>query len=129
MATFTLHLVQEIVGEINFYYLKVDGKIQYTEFEKLFLEEGNSDKEIDQLQTRMQLISQNKRLPNTQLKKIGNKEYELKTKHIRVYFFLSKNCGYVIVYAAKKDPKPKRQNQQIAKFRNIKKKYLDQLNK
>jgi len=127
MTRFTLERVTEIVEKIDFYYLLVDGKNQYKAFEELISTEGNYLKEIDQLQIRMQFVAQRKTLPISQLRPLGNKEYELKTKHIRLFYFHHENCGHVIVFAVKKDPKTKRQNQQITKFRNLKKQYLDQI--
>ncbi len=52
-----------------------------------------------------------------------NKEYELKTKHLRLYIFHQSRIGRVIVFLGKKTT----QKKDIKKFRSIKKQYFDQL--
>ena len=54
-------------------------------------------------------------------KNASNKEYEIKTHHLRVYLFHDKNIGRVIVCGGKKGT----QKADIKHFRNIKKEYFN----
>lgn len=72
-------------------------------------------------------IADCKSLPQTKFKDITpkngkNKEYEIKTHHLRVYLFHEKNTGRVIVCGGKKGS----QNSDIKHFRKIKKEYFKQ---
>ncbi|NLO02338.1 MAG: hypothetical protein GX126_08490 [Bacteroidales bacterium] len=77
--------------------------------------------------TRMHEIAELKSLPKNKFrditpKKDNIKEYEIKTKHLRVYLFHEKNTGRVIVCGGKKGTP----QSNIKHFRNIKKEYLKQ---
>jgi putative component of toxin-antitoxin plasmid stabilization module len=126
MVKFALKEIQEINGKINFFKLLIDGKCLFDEFEALIQMEGNLASELRTIQTRLYEISDCKSLPNTKFKDITpenniNKEYEIKTHHLRVYLFHEKNTGRVIVCGGKK----RTQKSDIKQFRNIKKKYFN----
>ena len=69
-------------------------------------------------------------LPNTKLRNLTPdkeliKEYELKTKHLRVYFIHLEKTGKIILIGGYK----KEQTKDIDQFRSLKKQYLDYLKK
>ena len=66
-----------------------------------------------------------KKFKDTTPKKDSVKEYEIKSKNLRVYLFHEKRKGRIIVVGAKKHPKS--QNEDILKFRRIKKDYINSL--
>ena len=125
MAKFTLKYIEEIKGKIEFYHLEVDGKIQYEEFEESLLRQGGYESELRQMESRMQEMAELRNpMPATKSRKIGNDEYEIKTRNLRRYLFHEKETGRIIVTLTKKHPKS--QNADIKKFRKIKTEYLNQ---
>ena len=127
MYTFALNEITEIKGKLKFFKLLVDGTCEYDEFEKEIINEGNLKRELTTIITRMHEIADLKSMPQNKFKDItpkkdNNKEYEIKTKHLRVYLFHEKNTGRVIVYGGKKGT----QQADIKHFRNIKKEYFKQ---
>lgn len=124
MTKFALKSIEGIKGRIDFYYMEVDGKIQYEEFEETLKVQGGYESELATIQVRMQEMAEMKNpMPATKCKKIGSDEYELKTKNLRCYLFHEKHKGRIIVTLAKK--KPKAQQKDIKKFRSIKEQYLN----
>lgn len=130
MTIFALEKIKEIKGEFKFYSLIKNGRSQYEETLKQLKKEGNYESELNTLQTRIQAFAEGQRLPETKLKKLkGNKdgipEYELKTKHLRLYMFnsLVLENSKIIVFLGKKTTQIK----DIRKFRNIKAEYIGQL--
>ncbi len=127
MYTFALNEITEINGKLKFFKLLVDGTCEYDEFEKEIINEGNLKTELKTIIIRMHEIADLKSLPKNKFKDITQKkdnikEYEIKTKHLRVYLFHEKNTGRVIVCGWKKGT----QQADIKHFRNIKKEYLKQ---
>ena len=127
MYTFALHEITEIKGKLKFFKLLVNGSCEFEEFEKEIINQGNLITELTTLITRMHEIADLKTLPKNKfrditLKNDNIKEYEIKTKHLRVYLFHEKNTGRVIVCGGKKGT----QQSEIKHFRNIKKEYLKQ---
>lgn len=127
MHTFALNEITEIKGKLKFFKLLVDGTCEYDEFEKKIINEGNLKTELTTIITRMHEIADLKLLPKSKFrditpKKDNIKEYEIKTKHLRVYLFHEKYTGRLIVCGGKKGT----QQADIKHFRNIKKEYLEQ---
>lgn len=127
MYTFALNEIIEIKGKLRFFKLLVGGTCEYDEFEKEIINEGNLQTELTTIITRMHEIADLKSLPKNKFrditpKKDNNKEYEIKTKHLRVYLFHEKNTGRIIVCGGKKGT----QQTDIKHFRNIKREYLKQ---
>lgn len=76
----------------------------------------------------MEFIANGKTLPYTKFKDITpkkeqEKEYEFKTKHLRVYAIKKKN-GKIIIMGGYKNS----QKKDISKFRSIKEEYIKSLN-
>lgn len=127
MHIFALNEITEIKGRLKFFKLLVNGTCEYDEFEKEIIKEGNLKQELTTIETRMHEIADLKSLPQNKFrditpKKDNNKEYEIKTKNLRVYLFHEKNTGRVIVCGGKKGT----QQADIKHFRNIKKEYFKQ---
>jgi hypothetical protein len=128
MPTFELEKIDAIVGKQSFYKLLKDGICEFDEFVAQTKAEGSFDKEITKIYALMQQVAELKTLPQEKFKELKNsksevKEYEIKTKHLRVYLFHQEHTGKIIVTSGKKTT----QNQNIAHFREIKKKYFETL--
>ena len=128
MYIFALHEITEIRGKLKFFKLFVNETCEYDEFEKEIINQGNLLKELTTVIARMHEIADLKTLPNNKFRDItpkndNTKEYEIKTKHLRVYLFHEKSTGRVIVCGGKKGT----QQSDIKHFRNIKKEYLKQM--
>lgn len=127
MYIFALHEITEIRGKFKFFKLFVNETCEYDEFEKEIINQGNLLKELTTVIARMHEIADLKTIPKNKFRDItpkndSTKEYEIKTKNLRVYIFHDKNTGHVIVCGGKKGT----QQSDIKHFRNIKKEYLKQ---
>ncbi len=128
MYTFALKEIEEIKGKLRLYKLIINGTCEYDEFEKGIETEGNLKSELLTVVARMHEIADLKSLPKEKFKDITPprketiKEYEIKTKHLRVYMFHDKSTGRIIVCGGKKGTQPS----DIKHFRNIKKEYFNQ---
>ena len=127
MHTFALKNIEEITGKVKIYKLLIDGSCEYDDFEKTIESEGNLTSELRTIVVRLHEIADLKALPQTKFKDItpkneSNKEYEIKTHHLRVYLFHEKKTGRIIVCGGKKGT----QESDIKYFRRIKKEYFKQ---
>ena len=127
MYTFALQEIEEIKGRLKIFKLLVNGTCEYDEFEKQIEADGNLKSELITIETRLYDIADLKSLPQTKFRDItpknaSNKEYEIKTRNLRVYLFHEKNTGRVIVCGGKKGT----QKADIKHFRNIKREYFNQ---
>jgi hypothetical protein len=96
-------------------------------FEKEIEKEGNLLSELRTIETRLHELSDCKSLPVKKFRDItpknaNNKEYEIKTHHLRVYLFHEKNTGRIIVSGGKKGS----QTADIKHFRKVKNEYFKQ---
>lgn len=126
MNKFALKQIEEIVGRLKIFKLLVNNRCEYDEFERQLETEGSFASELVTIQTRLQEIADGKLLPKEKFRNITSKkglvkEYELKTRHLRVYLFHEENTGKVVVCGGKKTTQPK----DINHFRRIKKEYLN----
>ena len=127
MNIFALKYIDEIAGRIKIFKLLVNNKCEYDEFENQIQTEGSYSSELVTIQTRLQDIADGKLLPKEKFKNITPKkelikEYEIKTRHLRVYLFHEEKTGRVIVCGGKKVT----QDKDIRHFRRIKNEYFDQ---
>lgn len=130
MSKFELKKIEAVVGKQMFYKLLKDEICEFDEFVQQIKTEGSFDKEITKIYALMQQVAELKTLPQEKFKEITNpksevKEYEIKTKHLRVYLFHQEHTGKIIVLGGKKTT----QNQDIAHFREIKKQYFESIQK
>jgi putative component of toxin-antitoxin plasmid stabilization module len=126
MNKFALKLIDEIVGQLKIFKLYVNNHCEFDEFEKQIEAEGSYSSELVTIQTRLQEIADGKLLPKEKFRNITPKkelvkEYEIKTRHLRVYLFHEEKSGRVIVCGGKKIT----QQKDIYHFRRIKKEYLN----
>ncbi len=124
MSIFVLNKITEIEGKIAFYKLFVDNVCEFDRFIEECKKDGNLKSELITIQVRMQQVSELKTLPQEKHKDITPKndlvkEYEIKTKHLRIYMFHDKENGRLVVTGGKKTS----QKSDIRHFRNIKKAY------
>ena len=126
MNKFVLKHIDEIVGRLKIFKLLVNNRSEYDEFERQIEKEGTYISELVTIQARLQDIADGKLLPKEKFRNITPKkelvkEYEIKTRHLRVYLFHEENTGRVIVCSGKKTT----QQKDINHFRRIKKEYLN----
>ncbi len=126
MSRFALKHFNEIVGRFKIFKLFVNHRCEYDEFERQIETEGSYSSELVTIQTRLQEIADGKLLPKEKFRNITPKkelvkEYEIKTRHLRVYLFHEENTGKVVVCGGKKTT----QQKDINHFRRIKKEYLN----
>lgn len=130
MRNFELKKIESIVGKQSFYDLKINGLSQYEEFSKFIDADYLAYKtEVITMFAYMDLVSNLKTLPKTKFREItpkkdNVKEYEIKSKHLRVYIFHVENSGKVVAYWGLKT----NQTKDIENFRSIKREYLEQDN-
>jgi putative component of toxin-antitoxin plasmid stabilization module len=126
MNKFALKHIDEIVGRLKIFKLLVNNRSEYDEFERKIEKEGTYISELVTIQARLHDIADGKLLPKEKLRNITPKkelvkEYEIKTRHLRVYLFHEENTGRVIVCVGKKTT----QQKDINHFRRIKREYLN----
>lgn len=135
MTKFTLKIIEAVTGKQTFEELviggtgdkhKDSGKGQLTEFEKE-LEGTTYLSEYKTIIAYMSFVSNLKTLPQNKFKEItppkeAIKEYEFKSKHLRIYCIQNVG-GKIIVLCGEKTG----QKKDIVKFRSLKKQYLESL--
>jgi len=127
MSIFALKQLEEVSGRIRIYKLITNGESEYDEFESEIQAEGTYASELTTIQARLQDIADGRLLPKEKFRNITPKkemvkEYEIKTRHLRVYLFHEEKTGRIIVCGGKKVT----QDKDIAHFRRIKKEYFNQ---
>ena len=126
MSNFVLEKIVEIDGRVSFYKLIKNGVCEFDEFQEEIKKDGNLSRELITVQARMLDVSNNKSLPQEKFRNITPKndnitEYEIKTKHLRVYLFHEKHTGKIIISGGKKTSQAK----DIKHFRKVKKLYFE----
>ena len=127
MEKFSLKLIKSVQGKQKFYKLIEDDFCPFDAFQTE-IKNSNYLSELLTIYAYMEMISNLKTLPNTKFRDITPnkstaKEYEIKSKHLRVYLFHEENTGKIIVCGGHKTS----QKSDIKYFRNLKKAYLDSL--
>ena len=125
MAKYTLERMEEIRGKQVFDKLVVDGVAPFDEF-ILQLEERYRP-EVRTLYKYMEIVANLQPLPESKFHpysdgKDGVREYEFKTKHLRVYV-IEEVGGKIVILGGKKVNQKKDQ----VTFRRLKKGYIDSL--
>lgn len=125
MPTFALKTIEQVRGKQVFEKLVVDGQIPFDTFvnevEKQF------ESELDGIFNWMNRVANNNAVPREKFHPLkGSKdscrEYEFKSKHLRVYLIEQSN-GKIVVMGGTKTNQPK----DIQQFRKIKQQYLKYL--
>lgn len=127
MLTFALEELKEFSSNLRIYKLLINKSCEYDDFEAQIQSEGTYALELITIQTRLLEIAACRLLPEEKFKNITPgketiKEYEIKTRNLRVYLFHEENTGRVIVSGGKKTDQPN----DIKRFRRIKKEYFKQ---
>lgn len=126
MTRYTLKTIDAIEGKQTFYKLEINGECQFDEYEEDIRNSGQYIEELESIYANMEDIANNKLLPRTKFKDItlnsrdNLKEYEFKSKHLRIYAMKGEN-GKVIVLGGTKNA----QKKEIKRFRSIKKDYKE----
>lgn len=131
MTNFTLKLI-EIPNTSDFVYkLLIDDNCPLDDFWKEIEELGNFQKELDKIQTIITFLAQDVRLPSKQFQELKHrskddkhKDFEIRTKRLRVYLFQEEETGKIIVLGELKKGN-KTQKKAIAKMRKIKLAYFE----
>ncbi len=125
MKEYSLNKIEEIDGKQVFYKLEIGGVCQFDEYVNEIIRDGQYIDEYASLIANMEDIANLKLLPKTKFrditlsKKDKVKEYEFKTKHLRVYA-IKNDAGKLILLGGYKNS----QKKDINKFRALKDSYL-----
>lgn len=126
MKEYSLNKIEEIEGKQVFYKLEIGGVCQFDEYVKEIERDGQYIDEYTSLIANMEDIANNNLLPKTKFrditpsKKDKVKEYEFKTRHLRVYA-IKNEAGKLILMGGYKNT----QKKDINKFRALKDSYLN----
>ena len=117
--------IKDITGRQRIEKLSIDGIVPFDEFEKTFVQQYRS--EITGIYYYLEQISLLRSLPNTKFKDVTPKgeeikEYELKTKHLRVYM-IAQEGGKLLILGGQKNS----QKKDFRTFRSIKSQYIQTL--
>jgi len=126
MHTFTLEPMGEVRGRIPFFKLVIDGHCPFDAFCDQIQREGHQAKLTISTFTIMNQVSNLQRLPKEIVRDItpareGVREYEIKRGALR--FYLIKFKGHIVILGGKKGT----QQKDIARFRSLKKSYLNSI--
>jgi len=130
MSTFVLKKLEAVVGRQQFFELVVDDNSQFNDYCQTIKDNKQYYSELLKIFTLMNMVSQLKMLPQTKFKDITPnkelvKEYEFKSKHLRVYAFHMEKTGKIVAYGGYKNT----QKDDIPKFRSYKSRYLKSFQK
>jgi putative component of toxin-antitoxin plasmid stabilization module len=129
MSKFALETIDSISGKQVFEKLIIDETCQFDEFEKRIVKNPKYKSELASLYLYMEEVAKGNSLPKRKFKDITPdketvKEYEFKSNNLRIYAIKKEN-GKIIILAGTKN----KQNKDIRKFRGIKKRYLEYIDK
>ncbi|MDP1726590.1 MAG: hypothetical protein Q8M15_07380 [Bacteroidota bacterium] len=128
MTKFVLKRKSKVGSVVNYFKLYINGKSPFAEFCDGVYKAGNYEEEIDKIEAWIDIHSEGQELPDGSIKPLGRdakdpyKDFEFRTKHIRVYFFRDEETGDIIVLGGMNDKKEKDKN--LAKMRAIKMEYF-----
>lgn len=125
MSIFTLKKIEAVAGKQEFFELLIDGKSQYEEFHLEISEQTTYVSELKTILSYMSFVAELRMLPQSKFRDItpsndNVKEYEFKSKHLRVYTFHLEKTGKVVAFWGYKNT----QKEDIIKFRSLKKQYI-----
>jgi hypothetical protein len=126
MPTFALKPIEEVTGRLTFYRLYVDGTCEWEEFWNAYANDPQYATELEAIQRRMELLAELRPVNSPskwkELKRNKSdpyKDYEIKTKHLRAYYFKVDEGNAVVLIGFKKD-----QDKDINRLRRIKQAYF-----
>lgn len=123
MHTFTVRKIEAVEGVQQFLQLEINGRGQLDVFEES-LRGSTYEREFAVMLTYMEYVANNGSLPQTRFRDITPakdpvKEYEFKSKHLRIYACRYPGGKLIILGGKKSD-----QKKDITRFRSLKKQYL-----
>ncbi len=126
MPIFTVRKVAAVQAKQALDELEIDGAGQLAEFERT-LQDKQFLSEFRTLLTYMEYVSNGNSLPDTKFKDVTPtgeriKEYEFKSKHLRLYAIKKENGKLIILGGFKTTQKA-----DFRRFRSLKQQYLDSL--
>lgn len=129
MSKFALKEYNNVTGKIKFFKLIEDKICYWDDFCREIQKDANLEDQLIAVVSRMNDISNLRTLPKQKFKDITPnketiKEYEIKTKDLRVYY-IKDGSGNLVIIGGKKNSQP----EDIKRFRAIKKAYLNSINK
>lgn len=128
MPVFALKKIEAIVGVQEFFEILIDGNSQFDDFYNKVKTNKQYVSEIKTILSIMDLVANLVFLPQNKVKNItpekeAVKEYEFKSKNLRVYAFHLENTGKIVAYWGFKN----NQKSDIKHFRSIKKMFIQSL--
>ncbi len=119
MPKFTFKRIKAVKGPQEFDELYIDGIGQLETFKKE-LEHTHYQAELDTIYSYMNLVASNQSVPENKYKELKtakgqSKEYEFKTKHLRVYVIKKPNGKIVVLGGLKSN-----QEKDLRRFRSLK---------
>lgn len=126
MSTFALENIVAVQGCQKFYKLKVDAKCPIEEFVDGL--ESQYETEMDTIYAYMNMVANLQTLPYNKYHPLNKhkidkyREYEFKTKHLRVYV-ITQPGGKIVVMGGYKNT----QEKDLTSFRALKKQYVESL--
>ncbi|GET27097.1 hypothetical protein [Prolixibacter sp. NT017] len=129
MESFTLKQIDEIEGKQKIYKLEIDDKCLFDDFEDEIEKRGQYSDELATIYAHIEDFANNKTLPQTKFRILNKgvkndkiKEYEFKSKHLRIYGIKAPS-GQIIIMGGYK----KTQKKDINRLKNIKAIYIKTL--
>ncbi len=125
MRNFAVQKIDIIKGKVVFNKLIVDGVSLLDEFENSLEEQYES--EMQSIYLYMEEVANLRSLPKSKFRELKDvkgdvKEYEFKSKHLRVYAIKQSNCKLIVMCGYKNT-----QDRDIIKFRSLKTRYISSL--
>lgn len=129
MSKFVLKEYNNVLGRIKFFKLIEDKVCYWDEFCREIQKDANLEYQLITVISRMNDIANLRMLPKEKFRDITPgkqtiREYEIKTKDLRVYL-IKDESGNVVLMGGKKNSQP----EDIKRFRGIKKAYLSSISK
>jgi len=133
MSEFTLEFIPVPDSVTSYFKLHIDNRCPIEDFWNEIEKAGNHAHELNVIQTVIERLAQKKPVSPNRFKELKHRskkddyrDYEIRTKHLRVYLFEDEEAGKIIVLGARKDPK--KQKRDIARMRGIKLEYFESKN-
>ncbi|MGD9993479.1 MAG: hypothetical protein AB7S69_09285 [Salinivirgaceae bacterium] len=127
MPKYSLNKIVEIEGKQEIYKLEIDDSCQFDDFEREIVKRKQYEEELTSILAHIEDFSNNKTLPEKKFKILNKsdkkdriKEYEFKSRNLRVYGIKAPD-GQIIIMGGYKS----NQKKDLKKFRGIKSNYLE----
>jgi hypothetical protein len=133
MGKYSVTEIEELSDKQKIFKLKIEDKCPFDEFCEELEKSEKGKKDLMVIQSRLYDVAKLNydKLPKTKFKELSRdksdpyKDYEIKLKNYRLYFFKDKDNGQIIVFGAKKGNN-KKQSRDIARMRKTKMDYFNQ---